>query len=140
MRPCVRSACAYPGRFHQRAASFGRIFGDRVFRRLSITPRASDFFVRMHFLARSWKLAWILAFLADLGGIEGFRADLGDHWTVLRDANFFGEKNSHWRRVVSIASNCRWVSPRVGESAGTVGQRTCSAGDCASTPSVTQVL
>ena len=30
--------------------------------------------------------------------------------------------------AVSIASNCRWVSPRVGDSAGHVGRRTYSAG------------
>jgi len=29
--------------------------------------------------------------------------------------------------------------PNVGESTGTVGRRTCAAGECASTPSITQV-
>ena len=28
------------------------------------------------------------------------------------------------RAAVSSASNCRWVSPRVGDSAGTLGRRT----------------
>ena len=30
----------------------------------------------------------------------------------------------------ACASNCRWVSPSVGDSAGTLGRRTCSAGEC----------
>ena len=34
------------------------------------------------------------------------------------------------RAAVSRASNCRWVNPRVGDSAGTTGRRTCSAGEC----------
>src|SRR5580698_9834432 len=37
------------------------------------------------------------------------------------------------------ASNCRWVNPRAGDSAGTEGRRTCSAGECSRTPSRTQV-
>ena len=41
--------------------------------------------------------------------------------------------------AVSSASNCRWVSPRVGDSAGTFGRRTYSAGECSRTPSITQV-
>ena len=41
--------------------------------------------------------------------------------------------------AVSSASNCRWVSPRVGDSAGTLGRRTYSAGECSRTPSMTQV-
>ena len=44
------------------------------------------------------------------------------------------------RAAVSRASNCRWVKPRVGDSAGTDGQRTCWAGECSSRPSMTQVL
>ncbi len=36
--------------------------------------------------------------------------------------------------VVSSASNCRRVNPGVGDSAGTAGRRTYSAGECASTP------
>jgi len=44
------------------------------------------------------------------------------------------------RAELSSASNCRWVNPGVGESAGTAGRRTYSAGACASTPSsMTQV-
>jgi hypothetical protein len=42
-------------------------------------------------------------------------------------------------RAVSSASNCRWVNPRVGDSAGTAGRRTCSAGECGMSPSMTQV-
>jgi hypothetical protein len=41
--------------------------------------------------------------------------------------------------AVSSASNCRWVNPRVGDSAGTAGRRTCSAGECSRMPSRTQV-
>ena len=43
------------------------------------------------------------------------------------------------RAVASIASNCRCVRPRVGDSGGTLGRRTYSAGECASTSSITQV-
>ncbi len=43
------------------------------------------------------------------------------------------------RAAVSIASNCRWLSPSVGDSGGTVGRRRYSAGECASIPSITQV-
>jgi hypothetical protein len=52
-------------------------------------------------------------------------------------AKSFGLVDS--RAAVSIASNCRWVSPRVGDSGGTLGRRTCSAGEVGSTPSMTQV-
>ena len=41
--------------------------------------------------------------------------------------------------AVSIASNCRCVSPSVGDSGGTLGRRTYSAGECSRTPSMTQV-
>jgi len=44
------------------------------------------------------------------------------------------------RAAVSRASNRRWVNPRVGDSAGTAGLRTCSAEECLSRPSMTQVL
>ena len=43
------------------------------------------------------------------------------------------------RAAVSSASNCRWVKPSVGDSAGTAGRRTCSAGECSRMPSRTQV-
>jgi len=43
------------------------------------------------------------------------------------------------RAAVSNASNCRWVNPKVGDSAGTEGRRTCSAGECSSRPSMTHV-
>ena len=38
------------------------------------------------------------------------------------------------RAVVRMASNRRWVSPRVGDSGGTFGLRTCSAGEDGRTP------
>jgi hypothetical protein len=42
--------------------------------------------------------------------------------------------------AVSNASNCRCVSPSVGDSAGTVGRRhSYSAGECSRTPSITHV-
>ena len=41
--------------------------------------------------------------------------------------------------VLSSASNWRCVSPSVGDSAGTFGRRTYSAGECSSTSSMTQV-
>ena len=40
------------------------------------------------------------------------------------------------RAVVSRASNRRWVKPSVGDSGGTEGLRTCSAGECSSTGQV----
>jgi hypothetical protein len=45
-----------------------------------------------------------------------------------------------WRAAVSRASNCRCVNPSVGDSGGTAGRRTCSAGEWSSRPSTTQVL
>jgi hypothetical protein len=44
-----------------------------------------------------------------------------------------------WRAAVSRAPDRRWVNPRVGDSAGTDGRRTCSAGECGNTPSRTRV-
>jgi len=44
-----------------------------------------------------------------------------------------------WRAAASRASNCGWVNPRVGDSAGTEGRRTCSAGECSRRPSMTAV-
>jgi len=35
--------------------------------------------------------------------------------------------------AVSIASNSRWLRPSVGDSAGTVGRRTYSVGECSRT-------
>jgi hypothetical protein len=43
------------------------------------------------------------------------------------------------RAAVSMASNCKWVNPSVGDSGGTAGRRTWSAGECSSTASITQV-
>ena len=49
------------------------------------------------------------------------------------------QKLSDSLAAVSNASNCRWVSPKVGDSVGTLGRRTYSAGECSSAPSITQV-
>jgi Arc/MetJ family transcription regulator len=35
-----------------------------------------------------------------------------------------------WRAAVSRAPDCRWVNPRAGDSGGTAGRWTCSAGEC----------
>ena len=43
------------------------------------------------------------------------------------------------RAAVSRASNWRCVNPSVGDSAGTDGRRTCSAGECSMISSMTQV-
>ena len=43
------------------------------------------------------------------------------------------------RAAVSRASNYRWLNPRVGDSAGTAGRRTCSADECSMRPSRRQV-
>jgi hypothetical protein len=43
------------------------------------------------------------------------------------------------RAAVSSAPSWRWVSPSVGDSGGTKGRRTCSAGECSSRPSMTAV-
>ena len=60
-----------------------------------------------------------------------------------RSASIATSAKSQWLdevlAAVSSASNCRWVSPRVGDSAGTFGRRTYSAGECWRTPSMTQV-
>ena len=42
------------------------------------------------------------------------------------------------RPALSMASNCTWLSPRVGDSGGTWGRRTYSAGECSRMPSMTQ--
>ncbi len=57
--------------------------------------------------------------------------------SIATSAKSQGDDDS--RAAVSKASNCRWVNPRVGDSAGTDGRRTCSAGECSSRPSITQV-
>jgi hypothetical protein len=57
--------------------------------------------------------------------------------SIATRAKSFGLFDS--RAAVSIASNCRWVSPRVGDSGGTLGRRTCSAGELARIWSMTQV-
>ena len=43
------------------------------------------------------------------------------------------------REAVSSASSCRWLSPSVGDSGGTLGRRTWSAGECSRSSSMTQV-
>ncbi len=68
------------------------------------------------------------------GSFEDPQAEEGEH--------------GHQREVARVrrlagrgeqASNCRWVNPRVGDSAGTAGGRTCSAGECSMRPSRTRV-
>jgi hypothetical protein len=44
-----------------------------------------------------------------------------------------------WRAAVSSASNCRCQSPSVGDSGGTIGRRTWSAGEYSTIPSITQM-
>jgi hypothetical protein len=43
------------------------------------------------------------------------------------------------RAALSIASNWRWFSPSVGDSLGTRGRRTYSAGELGRTESMTQI-
>ena len=78
----------------------------------------------------------LLAQVADVGagGLEDPQAqqpEHGDQRKVIRLADP--------RAAVSMASNCRWVNPSVGDSGGTDGRRTYSAGECSRTPSITQV-
>ncbi len=44
-----------------------------------------------------------------------------------------------FRTAVSMAANCKWVSPKVGDSGGALARGTESAGECSRTPSMTQV-
>ena len=68
------------------------------------------------------------------GGLEDPQAKKAEHADERR-ALGLGES----RPAIKSASNWRWDRPRVGDSGGTRGRRTCSAGDCASTPSMTAV-
>jgi len=68
------------------------------------------------------------------GGFEDPQAQQAEHGH--QDEPF---RLADSRAAVSRASNCRCVNPSVGDSAGTAGRRTCSAGECSSTPSMTQV-
>jgi hypothetical protein len=79
----------------------------------------------------------VTAFLAKVtdvraGGFEDPQAEEAQH--------------GHQGEVVRISrlagggeQGARWVNPGVGDSVGTDGRRTCSAGECPSTPSTTQV-
>jgi len=81
-------------------------------------------------------VAVLLAEIADVRarGLEDSQAQQPQHGTKAKSFRL-----ADWRAAVSRASNCRWVNPRVGDSAGTAGRRTCSAGEYSRTPSITQV-
>ena len=81
----------------------------------------------------------VTTFLADFGDVRA-----GD----FEDPQAEQPGHGHQREVARVrrvpgggeqASNCRCVNPRVGDSAGTAGQRKCPAGECGKTPSRTQV-
>jgi len=74
--------------------------------------------------------------VADVGaaGFEDPQPEQAEHATRAK-SNTFGEV----RAVDSIASNCRFVSPSIGESGGTLGRQTYSAGEWAKISSNTQV-
>jgi hypothetical protein len=71
---------------------------------------------------------------AGAGGFEDPQASSPSMATSAKSYRFADS-----RAAVSRASNCRWVNPSVGDSGGTDGRRTCSAGECSSTPSITHV-
>jgi hypothetical protein len=81
----------------------------------------------------------VTVFLTEVGdvGAGGFedpqaeQPEHGDEGEVVRLADS--------RLAVSMASNCRCVKPRVGDSGGTAGRRTCSAGEWSRAPSMTAV-
>jgi hypothetical protein len=68
------------------------------------------------------------------GGFEDPQAKQAEHGHQ-REVVRVGDS----RAAVSRASNCRCVNPRVGDSAGTAGRQTCSAGECCRRASRTQV-
>jgi hypothetical protein len=81
-------------------------------------------------------VAVLLAEFPDVvaGGLEDAepqQSEHGDEREVAEVRRVFGcgEQRSNWR----------WVSPSVGDSAGTFGRLTYSAGECSSTASITQV-
>lgn len=78
----------------------------------------------------------LLAQVVDVasGGLEDPQPEETEHGDQ-RETFGLGESLA----AVRSASNCRWVRPSVGDSAGTLGLRTYSAGECASAPSITQV-
>ncbi len=81
----------------------------------------------------------VAVFFAEVGGIGAGRfKDPQPQQTEHRErAQSLSLADS--RPAVSNASSCRWVSPRVGDSGGTVGRRKYSAGECSRTPSMKQV-
>ncbi len=72
--------------------------------------------------------------MAVAGGLEDAQSEQPEQATRAKSLGL-----ADTRAAVSMASNCRWVSPRVGDSGGTVGPADVSAGECSSTPSITQV-
>src|SRR3974390_2037151 len=72
-------------------------------------------------------VAVLLAEVSDVGagGLEDPQTSSPSMATSAKSHGF-----GDWRAAVSRASNCRWVNPSVGDSAGTAGRRTCSAGEC----------
>jgi hypothetical protein len=81
----------------------------------------------------------VAVFLAEVGdvgagGLEDAQTEQAEHRHQAKSLMFDDS-----RAAASVASNWRWVSPSVGDSAGTVGRRTYSAGECERTPSLTQV-
>jgi hypothetical protein len=83
-----------------------------------------------------YPVAVLLAQVGDVraGGLEDPQAQQAEHGHQ-REVAWIGD----WRAAASRASNCRRVKPSVGDSAGTAGRRTFSAGECSRTPSMTQV-
>jgi hypothetical protein len=81
-------------------------------------------------------VAVLLAQVGDVraGGLENPQAKEPEHGTSAKSHG-----SDDWRAAVSSASNCRRVKPKVGDSAATLGRRTCSAGESSRTPSMTQV-
>ena len=81
-------------------------------------------------------MAIFLTEVGDLGG-GGFKMRRPSRPSMVTRAKSY--RLVDVRAAVSMASNCRWVSPNVGDSGGTVGRRTYSAGEWERTPSITQV-
>jgi hypothetical protein len=66
-------------------------------------------------------VAVFLAEVADVGA-GGFEDPEASRPSIATSAKSYGFAD--WRAAVSIASNCRWLNPSVGDSAGTAGRRT----------------
>jgi len=81
----------------------------------------------------------VAVFLAEVGdvraGASKIRKPRRPSMATRAKSDWFGD----WRAVLRMASNCRCPNPRVGDSVGTGGRRTCSVGDWASMVSRTQV-